>query len=120
MDLTFFAELIQSRASAPPLSAEDAVEEDQEISEINMWDDDTVVPIEAMADFVHSMLPDGPDQLFSSGINSLTSRAEAEETFIKEVESILVDTTATAVKVVGRSHHKKFHNTLYTDHAFKW
>jgi len=95
------------------------VKEDQKISEINMWVDDTVVLIEAMADFVHGMLPDGPDQLFSSGVDGLTFRAETEETFVEEVESILVDATAMTAKVEGHGHHKKFCNTLYTDDAFK-
>ena len=96
------------------------MEEDQEILEINMWVDDTIVPIEAMTDFVYAMLSDGPDQLFSGGIDSLTSRAKTKETFVEKVESVLVDTTAMAAKVEGHSHCKKFHNTLYTNDAFKW
>ena len=119
-DPEFLVELTQSRNAAPSLSPEEAVMEDQENPELEVdVDDDSVIPIEAVVDSVHGVLPTGPEQQFQPTGEGLTSTAEAEETLVEEIDGVLTDTTGTAAGQQGRGLHKKFRNTLYTDKALK-
>ena len=96
-----------------------AATEDEEMSEIDI-DDDSVVPIDAVVDFVHGTLPTGPEQQFQSTNNGLASTAEAEEMLVEEIKRVLTDTSGTASGKEGCGLHKIFCNTLYTDKALWW
>jgi len=121
-DPQFFAELTQprSRVAAPVLDTEDALHEDAEVSDLDIIGDDSSVPIEAILDAMHGVLPQGSDEMFVEGSDGVVSRAEAEETLIEEVDGVIVDATASVAQAEGRGLRKKFRNKLYEEKALKW
>lgn len=120
-DPEFFAELTQphSQVGAPVLMAEEAHNEDLEVSEVNSYGDDTVVPLNAVLDAVHGNLDDDncfvPDE--DGGLESI---AEAEETLVKEVEGIQTDMICLVEKHEGCGHQIKKKSKFYLDESLKW
>ncbi len=118
-DPLFFAELSRER-SAPPLLTEDEVHlEDMQLElppPIDIPGDDSVVPMEAVEDAVHGLLPTAePDQAFIHGKYGLVSSAEAEETLVECVEGVITDTSSTMAQALGRGRRKKFRNRNYLE-----
>ena len=121
-DPEFFAELTQprSRVAAPALSAEDVLHEDSEVSDLDIAGDDSSVPLEAVLDAMHGVLPREGDAMFVEGPDGVVSQAEAEETLIEEVDSIVVDATGSVAQTEGRGQRKKFRNKFYEEESLKW
>lgn len=112
-DPLFFAELSTPRTRIE-LTPEEEQSEDQDTSEEDLPNDDSSVPLEAIVDAVHGILPhDGPETMFVVGTDGVVSRAEAEETLIEEVNGVVVDATSTVGQEEGRGKRKKFRNRFY-------
>ena len=113
-DSDFFAELTRNRDQGPELTEDDATLEDNEDPDLDVPSDDSAVPLEAVQDLVHGLLPiDDAEGAFKLGEDGLISAAEAEETLIEEVEGAVVDTTSVREQDLGRGKRKKFRNRLY-------
>ena len=119
-DPDFFAELSKpwSHVPAPSLSAEDALHEDAEASDLDVGDD-TCVPLEAVLDAMHGELTQESEGMFEEGLDGVVSRAKAEEALIEEVDGIVVDATS-LVAQEGRGKRKRFQNKLYEQDALKY
>jgi hypothetical protein len=118
----FFTELTRKHNTPPVLSNIEVETEDMGDLEIDIPGDDCAVPLEAVQDAVHGLLPaDDVEQEFVVGQhNRLVSAAEAEETLIESVNGVVVDTTSTAEVHIGRGKRKKFRNTNYNPADFEF
>ena len=116
----FFAELSQRR-SRVPLSADDILHEDREVSDIDVAGDDCSVPLEAVLDAMHGVLPRlDSEAMFEEGPDGVISRAEAEETLIEEVDGVVIDATSSVAQEEGRGKRKKFWNRHFEQAALKY
>lgn len=116
-DPHFFAELSRER-NAPPLLTEEEVHlEDMESESpppIDIPGDDSVVPLDAVEDAVHGLLPAAElNQAFIHGKYGLVSTAEAEETLVESIDGVVIDTSSSMARVLGRGQRKKFRNRNY-------
>jgi hypothetical protein len=65
--------------------------------------DDSAVPLEAVQDLVHGVLPtDDMEGAFKLREDGLISMAEAEETLVEEIEGVVIDTTSVCEQDLGR------------------
>lgn len=120
-DPDFFAELTRVRNLPPSLTDEEAQLEDIELSELDIPGDDSAVPLEAVEDLVHGVLPmDDIEQEFVVGEYGLVSAAEAEETLVESVDNKVIDTTSIIGQGLGRGRRKKFRNVLYSASNFEF
>lgn len=110
----FFAELTRgAETPLPALTADEIESEDMQESAINDPGDDCAVPLEAVEDALHGVLPTDSDQVFVSGSDGLLSAAEAEDTLVESVNGIVIDTSSVVQQVLGRGQRKKFPNNNY-------
>ena len=113
-DPDFFAELTRNRDQGPELTDDDAPLEDSEELDLDVPGDDSVVPLEAIQDLVHGLLPtDDAEGAFKLGQDGLISAAEAEETLVEEIEGVVTDTTSVRDQELGQGKRKKFRNRHY-------
>jgi len=113
-DPDFFAELTRNRDQGPELTEDDATLEDSEDLDLDVPGDDSAVPLEAVQDLVHGVLPiDDAEGAFKLGEDGLILAAEAEETLVEEIEGVVVDTTSVREQDLGRGKRKKFRNRHY-------
>lgn len=124
-DPDFFAELTRNWDQGPELTEDDAIVEDSE--DLDIHHDDSAVPLEAIQDLVHGVLPtDDPEGAFKLGEDGLILAAEAEETLIEEIEGVVIDTTSIREQDLGQGKRKKFCNRhyfwdgWYLDHVAKF
>jgi hypothetical protein len=102
----FFAELSQ-RHSHVPLSMDDILHEDRKVSDINIAGDNCSVPLEAVLDAMHGVLPWLDSKaMFEEGPDGVISCAEAEETLIEEVNGVVIDATSSGAQEEGRGKLK--------------
>jgi len=118
-DLEFFAELVrwQSQQQAPTLSAEEAESEDLEESSLDVFRDDSEVPLKEVLRVQEEPLVENADDVIEFNDHDykledrggLISNADAETTFIECVNNVTVDATPR-----GRGLWKKRKNVLYS------
>jgi hypothetical protein len=101
-DPDFFAELTRNRDQGPALTEDNATFEDNEDLNLDIPGDDSVVPLEAVEDLIHGILPtDDVEGAFTIGEDGLVSAAEAEETLVEEIDGVVVDTTSVREQDLG-------------------
>jgi hypothetical protein len=115
-DPDFWAELTQprTRLSAPALTTEEALEEDADAMDLDNPGDDSVVPLEVVAELMAGDA-DISDEFVPGDEWGLVSTADAEETLREVIEGVEIDTTQATKNGEGRGQRKKMKNRLYPD-----